>query len=310
MDIRRLRYFLVLADELHFGRAANRLAISQPPLSVSIRQLEETIGVKLFERSHQKVQLTAAGEALVPAAQALIDRMNHTMHQVRDVDKGVTGHLRIGFVGALLYQGLPALLQHFQQSRASLQLNMLELNSKDQLSELAHGNLDVGFVHASRLPDGLSSLLFSSEELVACLPQHHPLANQPMLKLHTLRDERFIVFSRQISPYYYDRIQSLCFTAGLDPDIRCEARHWLSVLSLVAQGFGVALVPASLRHSAMAGVSFVALEEGAMLSQAYCIWKTEDQRPVLAAFIAAVRHAVEHPQTGLLTQDNICQATE
>lgn len=295
MDIRRLRYFLVLADELHFGRAASRLAISQPPLSVSIRQLEETIGARLFERSHQKVRLTAAGEALVPAAQALIDRMNSTMHQVRDVDQGVTGHLRIGFVGALLYQGLPRLLQQFQQSRAGLQLNMLELNTKDQLTELAHGSLDVGFVHTSRLPEGVSSLLFSSEELVACLPQQHPLACKPALNLRELRDEQFIVFSRQVSPYYYDRIQSLCFTAGIDPDIRCEARHWLSVLSLVAQGFGVALVPASLRGSSMAGVSFIALEEVALLSQAYCIWQTADRRPLLSAFIAAVRDAAAPP---------------
>lgn len=299
MDIRRLRYFLVLADELHFGRAASRLSISQPPLSVSIRQLEETIGARLFERNHQKVRLTAAGEALVPAAQALIDRMNSTMHQVRDVDQGATGHLRIGFVGALLYQGLPKLLQQFQQSRAGLQLNMLELNTKDQLTELAHGSLDVGFVHASRLPEGVSSLLFSSEELVACLPQQHPLASKPTLNLRELRDERFIVFSRQVSPYYYDRIQSLCFTAGIDPDIRCEARHWLSVLSLVAQGFGVALVPASLQSSSIAGVSFIALEEVALLSQAYCIWQTDDQRPILSAFITAVRDAANtHTATG------------
>jgi DNA-binding transcriptional LysR family regulator len=213
---------------------------------VSIRQLEETIGAKLFERSHQKVRLTAAGEALVPAAQALIDRMSSTMHQIRDIDQGVTGHLRIGFVGALLYQGLPTLLQTFQQSRSGLQLNMLELNTKDQLRELEHGSLDVGFVHTSRMPEGVSSLLFSCEELVVCLPEHHPLTGEQAIKLDQLRDDKFIAFSRQVSPYYYDRIQSLCLAAGIDPDIRCEARHWLSVISLVAQGFGIAIVPASL----------------------------------------------------------------
>lgn len=295
MDIRRLRYFLVLADELHFGRAASRLAISQPPLSVNIRQLEESIGAKLFERNHQKVRLTAAGEALVPAAQALIDRMNSTMHQIRDIDNGVTGHLRIGFVGGLLYQGLPELLHQFQQSRPGLQLNMLELNTKDQLSELAHGSLDVGFIHSSRLPDGVSSLLFSCEKLVLCLPLHHPLANQQAVHLTQLRHDKFIVFSRQVSPYYYDRIQSLCLSAGIDPDIRCEARHWLSVISLVAQGFGIAVVPASLQHAAMAGVCFTTLEEVAPLSQAYCIWQTDDRRPLLAAFVEAVRHTAAQP---------------
>jgi DNA-binding transcriptional LysR family regulator len=295
MDIRRLRYFLVLADELHFGRAASRLAISQPPLSVSIRQLEETIGAQLFERSHQKVRLTAAGEALVPAAKALLDRMSSTMHQIRDIDQGATGHLRIGFVGALLYQGLPTLLQQFQQSRSGLQLNMLELNTKDQLRELAHGSLDVGFIHTSRLPDGVSSLLFSCEELVVCLPEDHPLTRLQAINLRQLRDDKFIVFSRQVSPYYYDRIQSLCLAAGIDPDIRCEARHWLSVISLVTQGFGIAIVPASLQRSAMAGVRFTALElEGvASLSQSYCIWQTDDRRPLLSAFIAAVRQAAE-----------------
>ncbi len=298
MDIRRLRYFLVLADELHFGRAAQRLAISQPPLSVNIRQLEERIGAKLFERNHQQVRLTAAGEALVPAARALIDRMNSTLQQVRDVDNGVTGHLRIGFVGALLYQGLPSLLQQFQHTHAGLRLNMLELNTQDQLSELAHGGLDVGFVHASRLPHGVSSLLFASEELVACLPLRHSLSHQSVVNLHVLADERFIVFSRQLSPYYYDRIQSLCFTAGVDLDIRCEARHWLSVISLVAQGFGIALVPASLHHTALAGVRFIALEEAMpSLSQTYCIWQTGDRRPMLDAFIHTVRHIAECPAT-------------
>ncbi|MEX2943520.1 LysR family transcriptional regulator [Serratia fonticola] len=296
MDIRRLRYFLVLADELHFGRAASRLAISQPPLSVSIRQLEETIGAKLFERSHQKVRLTAAGEALVPAAQALIDRMSSTMHQIRDIDQGVTGHLRIGFVGALLYQGLPTLLQTFQQSRSGLQLNMLELNTKDQLRELEHGSLDVGFVHTSRMPEGVSSLLFSCEELVVCLPEHHPLTGEQAIKLDQLRDDKFIAFSRQVSPYYYDRIQSLCLAAGIDPDIRCEARHWLSVISLVAQGFGIAIVPASLQRSAMAGVRFTELQDVTSHSQSYCIWQTDDRRPLLAAFIAAVRQAAEQQQ--------------
>ena len=117
MDIRHLRYFLVLAEELHFGHAASRLLISQPPLSVSIRQLEESIGARLFERSHQQVRLTAAGQALIPAAQALITGMNTALDQVRDISRGVTGHLRVGFVGALLYQGLPALLQDCQQQR-------------------------------------------------------------------------------------------------------------------------------------------------------------------------------------------------
>ncbi|WWH80032.1 LysR family transcriptional regulator [Erwinia aphidicola] len=160
MDTRRLHYFLVLAEELHFGRAALRLAISQPPLSVSIRQLEESIGAKLFERSHQQVRLTAAGKALIPAAQALLDRMESMLLEVQNVAHGVTGHLRIGYVGALLYQGLPELMQQFQQRHAGMQLSMRELNTCNQLSELAHGSLDAGFIHTSPCPQASPHCVF------------------------------------------------------------------------------------------------------------------------------------------------------
>lgn len=292
MDIRRLRYFLVLAEELHFGRAANRLAISQPPLSVNIRQLEETLGVRLFERNSQGVRLTAAGEALVPAAQALIERMDVTISLVRDVEKGITGHLRIGFVGSLLYRGLPQLLENFQRGREGLQLHLQELNSGDQLLELSHNSLDVGFVHASQLPGGLSSLPFSSEPFVACLAQQHPLAGRSSLALRELYGERFIVFARSVSPYYYDHIQSICAAAGVYPDVRYEARHWLSVVSLAAQGMGVALVPACLRHSALSGAKFIPLEDVAALSRIDCVWRESDRRPAVSAFVIAVRGIV------------------
>ena len=286
MDIRHLRYFLVLAEELHFGHAASRLLISQPPLSVSIRQLEESIGARLFERSHQQVRLTAAGQALIPAAQALITGMNTALDQVRDISRGVTGHLRVGFVGALLYQGLPALLQDFQQQRPGLRLSLLEMNTREQLSELLHGGLDVGFVHHCPLPAGIAAQRFTRDPIVLCLPQQHPLAGLPTVGLAQLHGEHFVVFSRVLSPFYYDRIQSLLSAASIDADTRCEARHWLSVIALVAKGFGVALVPASLAHAAMDGVTFVPLDCAVTPSEAWCIWKKDDPRPLLAALIA------------------------
>jgi DNA-binding transcriptional LysR family regulator len=292
VDIRRLRYFLVLAEELHFGRAASRLAISQPPLSVNIRQLEEAIGVQLFERNSRGVRLTAAGQALVPAARALLESAEAAVRMARDVESGITGQLRLGFVGGMLYRGFPQLLTRFQQRHPALRLNLVELNSKDQLIELVHGSLDAGFVHSARLPGELSSLQFSSERFLACLPQAHPLAQRRTIALHELREERFVVFSRDVSPYYYDCIQSIFSEAGLHPDTRCEARHWLSVVSLVAQGLGAALVPVALRHSRMAGAHFVELEQETILSQTYCTWRTDNERPLLSAFLTAVREEV------------------
>ncbi|WP_101505594.1 LysR family transcriptional regulator [Erwinia sp. B116] len=299
MDIRHLRYFLVLAEELHFGHAARRLLISQPPLSVSIRQLEESIGARLFERSHQQVRLTDAGQALIPAARALIAGMNTAMEQVRDISNGVTGHLRVGFVGALLYQGLPALLQRFQQQRPGLRLSLLELNTREQLSDLLHGGLDVGFVHHCQLPAGIAARRFSRDRIALCLPQQHPLAGQPKVGLTQLRGEHFVVFSRALSPFYYDRIQSLLLAASIDADARCEARHWLSVIALVAKGFGVALVPASLEHAAMAGVTFVQLDCAVTQSEGWCVWKKDDPRPLLAALTAMLPpHLAEDGERG------------
>lgn len=289
MDTRRLHYFLVLAEELHFGRAALRLAISQPPLSVSIRQLEESIGAKLFERSHQQVRLTAAGKALIPAAQALLDRMESMLLEVQNVAHGVTGHLRIGYVGALLYQGLPELMQQFQQRHAGMQLSMRELNTCNQLSELAHGSLDVGFIHTSPLPAGLSSLRFSYDRLALCLPVQHPLAAAGELALNQLKEEPFILFARRFSPRYYDRIQSVLLAADIEPDTRWEARHWLGVVALVARGCGIALVPASLRFTAMAGVSYCPLPQSSLLLPSLCVWNSAEQRPLLSALIAMLR---------------------
>lgn len=292
MDMRHLRYFLALADELHFGRAANRLAISQPPLSVSIRQLEASLDVALFERHPQGVKLTAAGEALVPAAQAMIERMQMTVKHIRDVERGILGHLRIGFVGALVFQGLSALADRFQCPRAQLQLQLLERNTRDQLAGLTHGNLDVGFVHSSRLPDGVSSLLFSSDPFVVCLPQQHRLAERPLLSLHELQAENLIVFSRELSPDYYDHIQAVCFNAGIYPDVRYESRHWLSVVALVAQGLGVALVPASLGNAPLNGLQFTPLDSVIITSQIYCVWREGDNRPLLSAFLDNVRQDI------------------
>ncbi|MFZ4834647.1 LysR family transcriptional regulator [Rouxiella sp. Mn2063] len=292
MDMRHLRYFLALADELHFGRAANRLAISQPPLSVSIRQLEASLGVQLFERHSQGIKLTAAGEALVPAAQGMIERMQMIVKHIRDVERGVIGHLRIGFVGALVLQGLSTLVDRFQRQRAQLQLQLLERNTRDQLAELTHGNLDVGFVHSARLPDGISSLLFSSDPFVVCLPSQHHLAERARLSLHELQADNVIVFSRELSPDYYDHIQAVCFEAGIYPDVHYESRHWLSVVALVAQGLGVALVPASLGNAPLNGVKFAPLAGVIMTSQTYCVWREGDNRPLLSAFLDSVRQDI------------------
>lgn len=296
MEFRHLRYFLVLAEELHFGRAAQRLAISQPPLSMNLQQLEASVGARLLERNSKRVQLTPAGRAFVPQARALLEQAQRAALHAREVAEGTAGSLQVGFVGTMLYRGLPPLLQRFQAQQPGLRLTLRELSSSEQLMELAQDRLDLGFVHTTRVPPGLSQILVSSQPFVACLPVGHALAGRggkgtrrAALAPAQLRGEPFAMVSRAVSPDYHDRIVALCGDAGFTPDVRYELRHWLSVVSLVAQGLGVAMVPQSLARSGLPGAVFVPLDAPTGTYDTYCLWNSARDSAALAQFVAVVR---------------------
>ncbi len=295
MEFRHLRYFLVLAEELHFGRAARRLGLSQPPLSLNIQQLEVSVGARLFTRSSKAVALTAAGLAFVPAARALLDQSTQAANLARDVGRGMAGSLTIGFAGTLLYSGLPAILARFQAAHPLLRVVLKEMSSSEQLIELTHDRLDVGFAHTSRVPPELSQILVASQAFVACLPRGHVLAHQRTLPLKQLDGEPFAVISRTVSPDYHDRILATCARAGFVPEIRFELQHWLSVVALVSRGMGVALVPQALSLSAMPGALFIPLDDALARDpyETHCLWKTSRQmredRTALTGFLQAVQ---------------------
>lgn len=289
MEFRHLRYFLALAEELHFGRAAQRLSISQPPLSLNIQQLEASVGAQLFTRNSRGVQLTAAGQAFVPAARALLAQAGAAMREAREVAQGQAGELQIGFAGTLLYCGLPQVLQRFQYSHPRLRLVMRELSSSEQLSELVRDRLDVGFVHTPRVPPGFEQVLVASQAMVACLPKKHALAQAQSIGLQDLQGQSLVVVSRTVSPDYHERILAECEMAGWVPAVVHELRHWLSVVALVAQGQGVALVPEALAQSALAGAVFVPLSGHALRYDTRCLWRSNRDQTALQDFVTAVR---------------------
>lgn len=291
MELRHLRYFLGLAEELHFGRAARRLAISQPPLSVAIRQLEDHVGARLFERNSKEVRLTPAGQALQASAHRLLRQAEEAALEARDVSQGSAGRLRIGFVGAMLYRGLPQALACFQARHPAVRVTLAELNSREQIVRLLHDRMDIGFVHTSRMPAELRHELLLSEPFVVCLPAAHRLVRRRSVPLAGLRDEAFVLFSRDVSPDYHERILALCADGGFQPEVRHEVRHWLSVVSLVSQGLGVALVPSAMRHAALRGAVFRPLEGPVAGSDAYCVWREGPSNAVIEAFREAVRPA-------------------
>lgn len=293
MEFRHLRYFLVLAEELHFGRAAQRLSITQPPLSLNIQQLEASVGAQLFTRNSRGVQLTAAGQAFVPAARALLDQAGLAAREAREVAQGLLGSLQIGFAGTVLYRGLPQMLKGFAAEHPKLRLTLRELSSSDQLIDLMHERLDVGFVHTTRVPAGFSQILVSRQPFVACLPAGHTLARRKRLALGALQGEPFAMIARAVSPDYHERILGLCADAGFFPEVRYELRHWLSVVSLVAQGLGVALVPAALQQANLPGAVFMPLDAETAPYETHCLWKTDRDQAALGAFLAVVRAAAQ-----------------
>lgn len=291
MELRHLRYFVTVADELHFGRAARRLAMSQPPLSLAVRQLEEELGVKLLERNSKRVALTPAGRVFNAEARHVLEQAEQAGQLARKIAGGRLGSLRVGFSGSMLYRGLPAILAAFQAGHPGVEVVLKEMNSAEQVDALQHGRLDAGFIHGVRSAEGLDGFEFVAEPFVCCLPARHALARLPRLALARLAAEPFVLFSRDVSPRYYDLVVTVCEQAGFTPSVRHEVRHWLTVVALVAQRMGVALVPAALATSGIPGVRFVPLRDASVRSITSCVWPRQRDVPGLHEFVDCVRTA-------------------
>ncbi|UHL66020.1 LysR family transcriptional regulator [Paralcaligenes sp. KSB-10] len=260
LDPRLLRYFVAVAEELNFSRAARRLHISQPPLSYAIKQLEEAIQVQLLVRTSRQVELTAAGRVLYNEALFLLRKNADVQKLIQRIDAGLHGQIKIGFVGSMLYRRLSDVLKLFQKHYPDIEHVLLELNSAEQIELIEHGGLDLGFIHANPVPATMSRLDLVSEPFAICLPDTHPLAGEAYIDLNELAQDDFIFFSRSFSPSYYETLLSMCLHAGFFPKVKNEARHWLSVASLVSQGMGVSIVPECLSRSGLSGIRFLPFE--------------------------------------------------
>ncbi|MBO9356343.1 LysR family transcriptional regulator [Bordetella petrii] len=297
LEPRLLRYFIAVAEERHFSRAAARLHLSQPPLSYAIRQLESTLGVRLLERTSRHVALTEAGRVLYREAQALLRRSEAIGTLVQRVDAGLRGRLRIGFVGSMLYRGLPDLLAAMRAALPDVEHVLTELNSHDQIEAVRRGEQDLGFIHANPAPAEVRTLDLMAEPFMLCVPDTHPLARRRRVRLAALAQEDFILFARAASPSYHETVLALCVTAGFHPAIRHEVRHWLSVAALVSQGLGVSIVPACLARSGLAGTRFIEFDhEARSVSQA--IWPRDGDSPLLRTAIGLVRARYREHEPG------------
>lgn len=278
MDLRRIRYFTVLAETLHFGRAALRLNIAQPPLSHQIRVLEEELGAKLFERSNRKVELTPAGQALLPEARALLAQADRAGAIAARVQQGELGELRIGLVNsAALTQVIPRLIHAYRQRWPGVHLRIEELTTQEQLTAMLDRRLDLALVRGATAPDlppALRSLRLLEDALVVALPPRHPLAGDPgPLATRALAGEGFVMYPRESGTGVYDQIVALCRRAGFAPRVTQEAQAVSTIVGLVAAGLGVALVPEALRNIKVNGVVYRSLRDKGAKSAIWLVFK-------------------------------------
>lgn len=279
LDFRRMRHFVAVAEELHFRRAAERLAMSQPPLSLSISSLERDLEVELFERRRQRVFLTAAGRHLLERARLILAEVEMTQTELRRAVDGRGGDLRIGFTASSgLMPFLHRALFQFRQDAPRVRVILKEMPSLDQIEALQQRELDVGIL---RKPDatsrnGVEFRLLCEDSLVVAVHDSHPIASLHAVRMDQLREESFISYPQNgIDTSYRESLLALAKVGNFFPTIVQEARDSSTIIGLVASGVGIAIVPDALRCIAMARVCFVTLQDASVRSALYCAYREE-----------------------------------
>lgn len=290
IELRHLRYFVAVAEDLNFTRAAARLHISQPPLSQQIRQMEHELGVSLFHRTKHRVRLTEAGEAVLGEARRTLAQVNRVGIAARRVSEGLSGNLQVGFPSSVPHTTLPAILRAFRSRYPDVRLALHERSTEEQLELLAAGTIDAGFL---RLPvaDAPASLLVRPilrEPLILALPKKHPLGRLSAVPIRALATEPFVLLPRHAAPGLYDQIDGICRRAGFKPSVAQEAMQIQTIISLVSAGLGVAIVPRSIQTLHREHVVYRTLKGSKAMTEMAIAYERDNASMVLRSFLRVV----------------------
>lgn len=281
MELRHLRYFQAVAEELNYRKAAERLFISQPGLSRQIKQLEELLDVQLFERDKKHVELTVAGAYLKDEVDFVINHLESTKNQLKLIDSGKVGELRIGFLGSASNQILPDLLTRLNSEQPLITTSLEELSNSVQVEMIQKDKLDMGFVRLASVPDELVMKPVLRDSFSLVVPESHPIRNQDFKSVSQFSDDSFILFSSDYSNYYYEQILSICKDSGFSPKIRHKSVHALTIFRLVENGLGVAIIPGSLKEGYDLKVRFMEIPGIPQFTELSVIWKPKNRNPAL-----------------------------
>jgi len=289
IEIRQLRYFTAVAEELHFGRAAARLGIAQPPLSQQIQRLERQLGCRLLDRTSRRVQLTPAGDALLVEARRVLAAASAAVEAVRRAGRGESGDLRVAFAATVMFLALPRIIRGFRDRYPLVHLDLREMPTGPQLASLHSGEIDIGFVREPEPDPALEIVTVMREPLRIAVNRSHPLAARPTLAVRDLAHEPFVLFPEELAPGLHAQVIALCRAAGFTPNVVEESRELYTSVSLVEAGLGVSILPASVEKLGWTGVRYRPIPSAKAETRIAAAWRKDRHRPVVDAFMGVVR---------------------
>ncbi|WP_367086536.1 LysR substrate-binding domain-containing protein [Pseudomonas aeruginosa] len=291
MELRHLRYFIAVAEELHFGRAAERLGISQPPLSQQIQALEEEVGARLFGCTNRRVELTDAGRLFLDESRQVLAQVDKAVLLARRAHLGELGELKIGFTSSAPFTStIPSSIHAFRKAYPDVHLDLQEMSSRQVLKALLEESLQVGVIRPLALPDAVHWVELFREPLVAVLRADHPLAagSEDGLAIAALAEEPFVFFPRSYGTGLYDQVIALTRQAGFSPRIAQEASEAMTIIGLVSAGLGVSILPASFRRTRVDGVVYRTLSDPEATTAVWLVRRQNEGSPLALSFIDLV----------------------
>lgn len=299
MELRHLRYFIAVAEELHFGRAAVRLAIVQPSLSQQIRQLEDELGFPLLRRTKRSVELTDAGRVFLAEARDVLARVQSAKYAAQRANRGEVGRLVVGYISSSAFDLLPVLLRAYRERFPDVEVILRELNTQEQVRALEEGHIHVGLLRLPISTPLINVEVVRQEPIVCALPEEHPLARLERVPVALLAQEPFVMQSRQLGGGYFVQLMKLCLAFGFTPNVIQEVTETHTIVGLVAAGIGVSLVPLSTRNIRDQGVVYRELDGTVALTEIAVAWPRNVYSTIVRNFLMVAREMVAKQESGI-----------
>ena len=293
IDLKSLYYFTVLAREKHFGMAAKKIGIEQPPLSIQMKKLEKLIGAELFDRKSRQIQLTAVGELLLPEAENLLEQSAQLTEKIKSAGRGESGILHIGFATSTIFSGLTTAIQKHKKLYPKVELRLQELSSAAQIEALRNGTIDIGLIREAGKQEGIVCHEIIQETFIAVLSNQHPLARKAAIRFKELEREPFVHFPRTVAPALYDKVNTVFAKGGYYPNIVQEAYEWQTIVGLVEANMGVSICPASFQKLKIGKVQYKPITDIRTKTSISVCFREGNESKLITPFLHVINELVE-----------------